>query len=220
MQCSPSFAQIGGRLGLQSDDVVRGLSVTQNRPVASLDLSYDSPAGVYLNGSSFGALPQSGRQGRVGLVGDVGYARRLSAQLSVDGGVTHTEYMDVGNRSFSTGYTEIYAGLASRRLSARLYYSPDYYSPGSRMLYGEIGGNIGVMAGIRLNAHVGSLQYLTRPPGVPPAPTRYDLLVGASRQFGPVDVRLAVSGGTPNQPPDYRLPRFRTQVVVGAGYTF
>jgi uncharacterized protein (TIGR02001 family) len=217
---APSLAQIGGRIGLQSDEVVRGVSVTQNRPIGSLDLSYDFPTGFYANGSTFGALSQSSRPGLVGLSGDVGYARRLNLQLSVDGGVARSQYIGVGSNGYSTGYTEVYAGLTSRHLSARLYYSPDYYANGSRTLYAEVGGNIGVIADIRLNAHVGTLQYLARPAGAWPAHTRFDWLIGASRQFGPADLHLAVTGGGPNQPSAYRLPRFGTRVVVGAGYTF
>jgi uncharacterized protein (TIGR02001 family) len=220
MACNPAFAQFGGRLGLQSDEIVRGISVTQNRAIGSLDLSYDSPTGFYANGSAFGALPQSGHLGLVGLSGDIGYARRLNRQVSVDGGVTRSQYIGVGENGYSTGYTEVYAGLTSRRLSARLYYSPDYYANGSRTLYAEVGGNIGFIADIRLNAHIGALQYLSRPAGAWPAHTRFDWLLGASRRFGQADVHLAVTGGGPNQPAGYRLPRFGTRVVVGAGYTF
>jgi uncharacterized protein (TIGR02001 family) len=220
MASSPSFAQIGGRIGLQNDYVVRGISVSQGRPVATLDLSYDFPSGIYLNGSSFAAPAQSGYTGLVGLIGDIGYARRLNQQLSVDGGVMRTEYVDVAETRYSTGYTEIHAGLSSRHLTARLYYSPEYYARGSQTLYGELGGDMALAWDVRLNAHVGALQYLTRPGGFWPAHTRYDWLVGASRQFGPADLHLAVSGGGPNQPAAYRLARFGTRVVVGAGYTF
>ncbi len=216
----PAAAQMAGRLGLQSDYVVRGASVTQNRPTAGLDLSYDFPAGVYVNGSAFGALPTDGRLGFVGLIGDVGYAKRLNLQVSVDGGVTRTEYVNVGRYGSSTGYTEIYGGLSARHLSGRLYFSPDYYHSGARTLYGEVGGNIGFLAGIRLNAHLGALEYLEQPRGLPPARPQYDWLVGASRQLGPFDLHVAVSGGAPNQPFLYYQAHPKTQAVVGAGYTF
>ena len=208
------------RLGLQSDYVVRGASVTQNRPTAGLDLSYDFPSGVYLSGSTLGAVPAHGDLGFVGLIGDIGYAKRLNLDLSIDGGVTRTEYIYVGQYGYSRGYTEIYGGLSSRHLSGRLYFSPDYYRSGARTLYGELSGNIGFVAGIRLNAHLGALEYLEQPAGLPPARPQYDWLVGASRQLGAFDLRLAVSGGGPSQPFLYYQPHAKTQVVVGAGFTF
>lgn len=185
-----------------------------------LDLSYDLPAGVYLNGSAFGALADRAHTGLVWITGDVGYARQLNLQLSVDGGVTHSEYVDLGKSRYNTGYTEIYGGLASHHLSARLSYSPDYFLSGARTLYGEVAGNIGLAAGVRLNVHLGSLEYLDRPAGLAPARTQYDWLIGGSRQFGAFDVRMGVSGGGPRQSYGYDLPRAQTEVVVGAGYTF
>ncbi len=210
----------GGRLGLQSDYLLHGASITQNRPIGSLELSYDLPVGVYLNGLTFGALPDHEYPGLAGFIGDLGYARRLSSRLSIDGGVTRSEYVGLGRDGYSAGYTEVYGGLSLRRLTVRLYYSPDYFRPGAQTLYGEVAGNIGLAAGIRLNAHAGALGYLDRQTGLPPARTQYDWLIGASRQFGPVDVHMAVSGGGPSQPYGYDQPHPRTKLVAGAGYTF
>jgi uncharacterized protein (TIGR02001 family) len=197
--CGPASAQVAGRIGVQSDYLLRGASITRHRAVGTLDLSYDFPVGVYLNGSTFGALPSGGHLGLVGLIGDIGYARRLSSKLSVDAGVTRTQYIGVGARGYSVGYTELYGGLSGRHLSARLYYSPDYFRPGVQTLYGEVGGDIGLVAGVRLNGHVGTVVYLDRPAALPPARTQYDWMVGLFRQFGPVDLHMAVSGGGPEQ---------------------
>lgn len=217
---SPAWAQAAGRFGLQSDYEVRGASITHGRPVADLDLSYDLPLGFYMDGSAFGALADGRYPGLVGLIGDAGYAQRLNAQISVDGGVTRSQYIDVAKNGYSNGYTEIYGGLASRHLLVRLYYSPDYFRSDVRTLYGEIGGNIGFVAGIRLNAHLGSLDYLDRPAGFPPPRTQYDWRLGASRQFGAFDLHLSISGGGPNQDYQYQEPRAQTEVIGGAGYTF
>ena len=218
--CTPAAAQVAGKLSLQSDYQVRGYSVSRGRPVGILDLSYDSPSGVYLNGQLFGALPDDYNSGLLGMIGDVGYARRLNSTLSIDGGVTRSEYASIGAGGYHTGYTEIYAGLASQRLSAHLYYSPDYFGPGVKTVYGDVEGNIGIFAEIRLNAHVGALGYLDRPAPLPPGKTQYDWRVGASRQFGAIDVHAALSGGGPSPQFYDGQPRSKTEFIVGAGYTF
>ena len=220
-RCGPATAQVAGRIGVQSDYEVRGASVSRNRPVGMLDMSYDSLSGVYLNGVAFGALPDHGYAGLVGIIGNLGYVRRLNLEVSVDAGVSHTEYINVGPTGYRVDYTELYAGLASRRLSARLYYSPDYFRSGDQTLYGEVAGGLDLPAGFRLNAHVGLLGYLDRAAGYPPERIQYDWLVAASRQFGSFDVRVAVSGGGPGRNTDYYYPpRAGTEVVIGAGYAF
>jgi uncharacterized protein (TIGR02001 family) len=184
-----------------------------------LDLSYDNPSGLYLNGSAFGALPGRGAPGLAGIIGDVGYARRLNTLLSIDGGVTRSEYIAVGHGGYSVGYTEIYGGMMSRHLYARLYYSPDYFQSGARTLYGELNGHTDFVADIRLNAHLGALGYVEHARGLPPERIQYDWLVGASRQFGPVDFHLSLSGGGP-EPQYYDQPHPQTEVIAGASYTF
>jgi uncharacterized protein (TIGR02001 family) len=219
-RAGPAAAQLAGRLSLQSGYELRGASIGGTRPVGELGLSYDFRSGVYLNGLAFGGPPVRDDPGLAGVVGDLGYARRLGSVLSVDGGVTHLEYWGVGPYGYNAGYTELYGGLASHHLSARLYFSPNYYQPGVRTLYGELNGNLGLWAGVRLNAHVGGLGYVAAPQGLPPARKQYDWLVGASRQFGALDVHLSASGGGPSEPYPYEQPPRSTAVIFGAGYTF
>jgi uncharacterized protein (TIGR02001 family) len=229
---------MASQVSLQSNYEIRGISITGGRPVGGLDLSYDFTSGVFLNGSAFGALSDHDHPGLAGVIGDAGYARRLGLSLSADAGVTRTEYVGIGKGGTSTGYTEIYAGLTWRHLTARLYYSPDYFQSGTRTLYGELDGNIGLVAGIRLNAHLGALGYLNDGAGAPLnyvrynyirydgmryGGVRYDWLIGASRQFGAIDAHMSLSGGGPNahyayQPSD--VPRYNTAFIVGMGYTF
>jgi uncharacterized protein (TIGR02001 family) len=221
--CGRACAQIASRVSLQSNYEMRGISVTDGRPVGGLDLSYDFTSGVFLSGSAFGALSDHDHPGLAGFIGDAGYARRLGLSLSADVGVTHTEYVGIGRGGASTGYTEIYTGLAWRHLSARLYYSPDYYQSGAQTLYGELAGNIGLVAGIRLNAHVGALGYLQAGAGAPQNYVRYDWLIGAARQFGAIDVHVSLSGGGPNAHYAYEpreVPRYGTVFILGIGYIF
>jgi uncharacterized protein (TIGR02001 family) len=221
--CGRAHAQMASQVSLQSNYQLRGISVTDGRPIGGLDLSYDFTSGVFLNGSAFGALSDHDHPGLAGFIGDAGYARRLGLSLSADAGVTPTEYVGIGKDGTSTGYTEIYTGLTSRHFSARLYYSPDYFESGAQTLYGELGGNIGLVAGIRLNAHLGALGYLKAGAGAPQNYVRYDWLVGVSRQFGAIDVHMSLSGGGPNAHYSYEPrdePRYGTAFIVGMGYIF
>ncbi len=212
----PALAQVAGKLSIQSGYQVRGYSVSQGRPVGVLDLNYDSPSGFYLSESTFGALPDSDDPGLLGLIGAAGYAKRLNNLLSIDGGITRSEYFRVGPGGYHTGYADVYAGVSTSRLSYHLYYSPDYFRPGSKTLYSDFEGNIGTVADIRLNAHLGLLNYIDRP-GVR---TQYDWRVGVSRQFGAVDIHAALSGGGPSPDVYDGQPHSKTEFIVGAGYTF
>ena len=201
---------------MQSDYQVRGYSVSKGRPVGIVDLSYDDPSGLYLSESTFGALPDSDNPGLLGLVGAVGYAKRLNTVLSIDGGVTRSEYIAAGPGGYHTGYAEVYAGLAAKNLSFHLSYSPDYFRSGTKTLYSDLEGNVGTLADIRLNAHIGMLNWINRPG----AGASYDWRIGASRQFGAIDVHAALSGGGPS-PDNYDGENHsKTEFIVGAGYTF
>lgn len=212
---------MAAKLSLESDYQVRGYSVSQGRPVGVVDLSYDFPSGLYVNGTALGTLPDSDNPGLLGTIGDLGYARRLNGLVSIDGGILRTDYRGVGSGGYHFGYTEVYAGLASRHLSAHLYYSPDYYRAGQKTLYGEVDGNIGLLANIRLNGHIGLLAWVDRPASLAPPPSnQYDWRIGASRQFGAIDIHAAVTGGGPSPQFYDGMPHSKTEVIVGAGYTF
>lgn len=217
---SPAAAQLASHVSLQSGYELRGVSLGGTRPVGDFDFTYDLPSGFYLNGSVFDGPPMHDRPALAGVVGDLGYALRLDSGLSLDGGVTRVEYFSVGPDGRRARATELYGGVATRRLSARIYYSPNYYRTGVETLYGELAGNIEAVAGIRLNAHLGLLDYLTGPLGARAPHTQIDWLAGASRQFGAVDVHISVSGGGQNARDLYPQPSATTAVIVGVGYTF
>ncbi|MBB2173096.1 TorF family putative porin [Gluconacetobacter asukensis] len=228
MCCGRAHAQVAGQMGLQNNYEVRGISVTGGRPVGRLDLSYDLTSGLFFNGSALGALPDRNHPGLTGIIGDAGYARRLGLWLSADAGVTHSEYIGVGPGGTSIGYSEVYTGLSSRHVSLHLYYSPDYWKSNNQTFYAELGGNTGLVAGIRLSAHLGLLTYLNGETGSARAYIRsgsvqYDWLISMSRQFGALDAHMSVSNGGSNAVRSYESysrPSFMTIFIVGAGYTF
>jgi len=216
---TPGYAQVSGDITLQSDYRLRGHSISSGDPVAMLDLSYDHPSGLYLNGSVIGVL-REGDAALLETVGGIGYAKRLTPTLSLDGGFSRTEYRDAYGLDYPVDYNEVYVGLYGRNVSGHLYYSPDYYYRGVRTLYGELETSKELTNKLRLSAHGGVLDYVDMPAGWPRPKTQYDWRLAASRQLGPVDFRAALTGGGPG--PDYYEYRAhkRTAVVVSATWTF
>jgi uncharacterized protein (TIGR02001 family) len=216
----PASAQVAGNLSAQNDYRVRGYSISAGQPVAILNLSYDHPSGIYLNGSGVGSLHPEDGPLLDAAFGEIGYARRLAPTLSIDGGLMRSEFWNIYGQKRASGYTEAYLGLISHGLSAHIYYSPDYLSRGVSTVYGEIDDSIEVVAQFRLNAHLGVLGYLDAPAAAPARDTQYDWRLGASRQFGVFDVHAAVTGGGPGHDFYYGRTRSKTALVVGAGWTF
>ena len=211
---------MAGSVAVQSDYVVRGYSISAGKPAAILNLSYDDPSGVYLNGSAIGDLDGGGDPVFQGVIGDLGYARRLTTSLSVDVGVQRTQYYQLYGMKADTGYTEGYAGVMAHGLAARIYYSPDYFRTGVHAVYGEVEGSREIWAKVRLAAHVGYLDYVGGPAGAPARTDQYDWRISAARVFSPVDLHVALTGGGPG--PDYYLhqPHDKTRVTVGLSCAF
>lgn len=215
---APAQAQLGANIGIESDYRFRGVSLTDRRPAATLQLAYDHPSGVYLNVSGIGALGRDNPR-FVGVQGNVGYARRIGRALYIDSGLVRSEYEAPVGRSRSRHYTEAYVGLGTEHFSARVAYSPDYFHPDAETLYGEVEAAFQPGPEWRLNAHVGALVYLQSPYYLDHS-AYYDWRVGASRQLNSFEVHAALSGGGPGEDYYGRRPRGRTALTVGASWSF
>jgi uncharacterized protein (TIGR02001 family) len=190
-----------------------------------VSVSYDDPSGLYAGGSAVGAI-RGGEPYLLGLQANLGYSMRLSPRVSIDGGVTRTQYFAGYGTSRNFNYTEAYVGLALPVVTARLSYSPDYYRDGVDTLYAELDGGFEPAPDWFLSAHAGALTYLDAPPIYFPR-TRYDWRVGASRQLGRFGLHLDVSGRLLGEPDGYVLPpalahitRDRTVVVFSVTRAF
>ena len=215
----PAAAQLSGSVAVQSDYVVRGYSVTAGKPAALLNLSYDDPSGVYVNGSAIEALSYDNSAILEGLISNIGYARRLTPQLSIDTGVVRTQYYRLYGFKGDYAYDEAYVGLAGHGLSAHLYVSPDYLRHGTDTLYSEVEGVRPVWAGVRLGAHLGYFAYLNSPGGAP-RQNQYDWRLFAARRFAPFDLSLAVSGGGPGQDHYLGGAHDKTRVIGTLSWAF
>ncbi len=192
------MAQVAAEIGVQTDYRYRGYSLTDNYPVATVSLSYDDPSGVYLGGNLVGTF-DDGEPELVAVQGTVGYAARVSPDLSVDAGVSRTEY---GDYVFGDDvhYTEVYLGLATRNVTTRVRYSPDYYRSDWETLYVEMDGGLEPAPNWFLSAHVGQLTYLG---DISPYLARhtYDWRLGGSRKLGPYGIHVELSGHVGKRPP-------------------
>ena len=205
-------AQVRGSVAIASDDRFRGRSVSQGWPVATLDLSYDAPNGAYLGVAATGVVTQHDGPRFLAAQQYVGYATRLPAGPTLDFGATHANYTEYYNGRRAAQYSELYAGVILRRLTARLYYSPNYFDRGQKTLYGELDSAIRPARGLRLSAHAGVLTVLDGylPPGY--AATQFDWRLGLATEIKSFEIEVAWSGAGPDR--DYYAGKVQSQSGV------
>ena len=183
---------MGAVLSVFSDARFRGVSVSDGDPVGTLDLSYDDPSGAYaaasgtLVASSHGIEPLS-------LQLNAGFASQLGAGLSADVGIVQSEYSRYSTTIHGSSYTEVYAGLTRKSLTARVHLSPHYFEAGTWTLYGELNHGIALSRKLSLNSHAGVLVPLH---STNPGETRsqVDWRVGLDRQVGRLALHAAFTG--------------------------
>ena len=190
LAAAPLRAQVSGSIGIASDYRYRGLSLSEDMAAALVTLNVDTSAGVYAGvAASRARLPQS--QTDAVATSYLGIALPLTRSLAWEVGASETVF----HRGSRYNYHELYAGLNSERLGARLYYSPRYVGVGARMLYAEVNGNWPLTERIDLIAHGGYLHALGNAVtgwGVRPAP-RADGRLGVSMVEGAWTGQLAYS---------------------------
>jgi uncharacterized protein (TIGR02001 family) len=217
---APAQAQVAGSIDVESDYVLRGYSLSGGRPTAAARIGYDDDSGAYINALIVGEWA-SNQPHLLGVQGNVGYAKRLTSSLTVDGGLLYADYRPryLGGRG--RDYVEGYAGLSLRAISARVYLSPDYYDTGAATLYAEVQGTIEPIRNWRLSAHVGALTYLNAPVPYPYKATHADWRLSVARQFGVVELHAALSGGAARRQFYWRNNRDGgASVTAGASWSF
>jgi uncharacterized protein (TIGR02001 family) len=207
-----AHAQLSGRVSVESQYRVRGYAIAEANPVATATLSYDDQSGIYVNGTVIAGTHGSGA-GVAGYQASAGYAARLTPSLSIDAGVVQTGYARIVGRELGLSYTEVYAGITSGKITARAYYSPNYFVAGRHTLYGEVQGNFRPLPALNVNLHVGALTYLSNPPRYA-ARTRLDWRATVSHGLGPFELHASLSGRGAGA--DY-YARSRGRAVVTAG---
>ncbi|MHB8533953.1 MAG: TorF family putative porin [Sulfuricaulis sp.] len=148
------LAQVSGSLSLVSDYRFRGESLSDEQPAAQLSVAYDHPRGWYAGafGSTIQLANQSSRNLQV--LAYAGYARRAASGLSWEMGADYSAFSGAG----AYDYAEVYSGIASDNVSARIYYAPDYFGQSSGTSYAELNGTRRFQNRLRWLGHVGILR--------------------------------------------------------------
>jgi uncharacterized protein (TIGR02001 family) len=218
LRCAtPAAADVGASVSLFSEASFRGYSLSEGRPVALLNLSYDHPAGFYAATSATAVFGSGDAVEPLGLQLNGGYVRRVTSDVVLDLGVTHSSYSRYASKG-SSSYTEVYAGLSRKVLSARISYAPHYFVHGASAFYGEVDANFSPAAKLNLNAHLGLLVPLDYSEDFEKSRNQHDWRVGVARQFGRVSLHAFLTGGGPDRDYYRGQDHGRTNLVLGLSY--
>jgi uncharacterized protein (TIGR02001 family) len=210
-----AYAQLSTSVALTSEYSERGVSLSKGRPAAQLSLAWDAPQGWFAGAMAAPRLTLDERRGVTQLVAYGGFAQRLASGLSWEAGVSSNSFL----RAHEYDYREVFAGLASDHLNARLYVAPAYYGEGGRTAYVELNGFHPLRERIKLAGHIGWLHGLRGP--IAELRDRIDLRLAIELDVGACNVNLAwlartaVGSGAAND----RAPSPRA-VALSATYSF
>lgn len=208
-------AQAGASVSLASEYSARGVSLSNGRPAAQLSLSYDAAQGWYAGAFAAPGLTQAGRSGVTKLVAYGGYAHRLPSGLSWEAGASSTSF----SHQSVYNYREVFLGLASDRLSARVYLAPAYYGYGGRVAYAELNGFYPLRERIKLVAHAGVLHGLSGLAAM--YRDRIDMRLAVGFDAGQCNVQLAWLGTSSIGSGPYRGgDRAPRAIALSASYPF
>jgi len=129
-------AQLSGSAAIVSNYMYRGVSLSDDKPVARAALNYDGASGWFAGGQVVTGQLAVETHRSAQWTGYAGYAARLPSGLAWETGVTAYSFPKNPNWNFR----EVFIGLAGDVVSGRLHYSPDYLGMGERSLYGELNG--------------------------------------------------------------------------------
>lgn len=212
---APAFAQLSGTAGIVSDYRLRGVSLSDRQPAVTASLAYDHPSGFYAGGSVIGT--DYGGPKVLGYIEYAGFATARTTGPAFDFGVSNQDLAYFWkDRRTPARYTEAYFGVIGSKLSAHIYYSPNYLRSGWGTIYTDISGSLKPAEDWRLFAHLGASTPVGS--GSDVRRERYDLRAGVARQFRNLEIQAALVATSPDPP--VQTPQGRTAVTLGANYFF
>jgi uncharacterized protein (TIGR02001 family) len=206
--------QASASVSLASEYSVRGVPLSDRRPAPQLSLAYDWAQGWYAGAFAAPRLALGERADVTELVAYGGYARRLRSGLSWEAGASSTSFQHASEYN----YRELYAGLASDRLSGRLYLAPAYYGYGGRVAYAELNGFYPLRERIKLIGHVGVLHGVRG--RMAPWRDRIDMRLAIGFDAGACNIQLAWLGNAGVGPGLGREVRAPRALALSASYSF
>jgi uncharacterized protein (TIGR02001 family) len=186
-------AQFSGTASVVSDYRYRGITLSDQKPAAQIGLTYDDPGGWYAGAfaSTVRLAPPAGPGVQATIF--TGFASRLASGISLEAGGDYSVFTSAA----ADDYGEVYLGIASDRLSARIYYSPRYYGQRANAWYGEVNAAQPLTDRVQLFAHLGLLTTRTTYPYTPQIEQRIvDGRIGLGADFDLFHLELAWVGIT------------------------
>jgi uncharacterized protein (TIGR02001 family) len=208
-------AQEGASITVQSDYLLRGVSLSDGRPTLSLDFDYDDKSGAYVAVSVTAVDTRHTGLELQGVVADIGYARRLSDGLTWDVGVSDSQISTFVDGRYVANYAEVYAGVTRGVLAAHVYFSPGYLGESARTFYVDLAGTLRPADHWRLTAHAGLLEVVGGDPRSLGGRDHVDLRAGVARDFGRFEARLTATWACPT--PVYPSGYYHRRAALVAG---
>ncbi len=182
-------------------------------PVATIDVSYDNPSGLYAAASASALASAHDGIKPLGLQLNAGYAKRVSG-VTLDFGAIHSIYSNYSSHGSANSYTEIYAGAAYKFLSSRIAFSPHYFEGAARTLYGEVDANFSPARKVHLTSHAGVLVPLSYGDRT----AQYDWRFGLSRDVGRASLHVIGSGAGPGRDYYGGVSHSRNALILGVSW--
>jgi uncharacterized protein (TIGR02001 family) len=208
-------SQLAASATVTTNYLYRGISLSDGQPALDVSLLYDDKRGFYIGGSLIGEVTR--RRGAQGLGNQayLGYAYRLSGGSTVDIGVSNLHYRNYGYPAGDEDATDVYAGWVTGPLNYYVHYSPNYFYPGARVIYGEVNGAVRLPRPWRLFGHFGVLTPLG---GGYDNKERYDVRAGIAAAFKHGEAQLAWTTSRPSA--TYADPPSQGRGVVALALTW
>ena len=181
-----SCGQVGVSLQVESDYRFRGVSLSDDRPDAHVQLAYDHRTGWFAGAALTGVELAPGER-RAQWFGYLGYARPVGFGLAMEAGVSVSHF----GAATDFDYQETFAGVSGDRWAVRLSYSPDYFGRRVRTLYSELDASLPLVPSLRGFAHAGLLDTLGTAARIGSSRSRLDGRVGVAFSVSSFELQLA-----------------------------
>lgn len=182
--------------------------------------SYDHSSGLYASGSAIAAATRHDGAQLTGYQVYAGYARRFDADSSWEVGVSRTDVTEHFRPKYGVEYNELYAGVSTRRVSAHLYYSPNYLGENVGTLYATTTATFIPAPGWKAFAHAGILIPVDLRRRSEIRRTQFDLSAGLARRIGDIELQGQVTYFGPDDDLVAGKPQGRAAAAVSATLYF
>ncbi|MEP7056787.1 MAG: TorF family putative porin [Caldimonas sp.] len=209
-----AHAQLGASVIAASDYRVRGISMSDDRPVLGLSINYDGRDDGYAGLAATAAL--SGNPSYAQLVAYAGHVFDANGAPRKEIGITATHFAGHADYDFA----EAYAGLLWDRWTLRAYVAPDYFGRGVRAEYLEATGSVPLTPRWRLFGRGGALFAQAKPSFPDSGKVRWDGRFGVGWSDERIDLQLSRVAAGRRGPYLAAYPNRRGSFVFSASVSF